>query len=190
MKEYVMEFREILQLDVEKAAMEIEEKLGRLRKKLEADGIDAEEALMMDVLYYEKNFRSRDNERCESIRSAMRRDDNMQEADRCNQVETLKSLEKAANITITLGGHIHEVRCSEKTNSYEGARFYQKDEDGEYVEYAVLSVDLTTKTYDWIHHVWNLTSGNITERQSTSRYKVPIHKNEEDASHDRCGTEP
>lgn len=141
----VREFRKLLALDVAKDRAALIIKLKQLRNMLDSSGFKSDDAFAVDFEHYEKNYRNRTDERCEAIRSAMMRDENMEKADYSNNKEIFDELKEISNVKITLGGHIHEVRADVGCDCYEGARFF---DNGDY-QYAVLSIDTALKRYDW-----------------------------------------
>lgn len=141
----VKEFRKLLALDVSKDRDALKIKLKQLRDMLDSSGFKSDDAFAVDFEHYEKNYLNRTDERCEAIRSAMMRDDNMEKADYSNNKEIFDELKKKTNVKITLGGHIHEVRADVGCDCYEGARFF---DNGDY-QFAVLSIDIASNKYDW-----------------------------------------
>lgn len=173
-KDYVQQFRKILKYDLEKEQERIKNELNKLYDELTAAKVDMEEALMADVAYYIENFRSQDNERCEAIRSAMCRDDAMQDADQKSQREVFERLIEAAAINITLGGHIHKARSAKDLNCYEGPLFYRSGKG--YVEYAVLSLDMTHDEYDWVSYHHKTDGTDIKAQADESHTGIKIGK--------------
>lgn len=171
-RDYVQQFRQILGYDLKTAQALIKNKLDDLYQELTDADVGPEEALMADVSYYRKNFRSLTNERCEAIRSAMSRDDAMQAADLDSQRELFDRLIHAAHIKITLGGHIHEARVSSSSDCYEGPLFYESGKG--LVEYAILSLDQAKDTYDWTHYQCKVNGTGAKIQMPTSCKNVAI----------------
>lgn len=171
-KDYVQRFRKILGYNLKTEQASIEGELDVLYKELTDAEVGPEEAIMADVAYYRENFRNMDNERCEAIRSAMCRDDVMQAADLNSQKTIFERLINAANIKITLGGHIHKARALKDSHCYEGPLFYRSDKD--LVEYAVLSLDCAGSKYDWTHYQHKTDGSDVKVQTGTSHTGVPI----------------
>jgi len=149
----VKKFRDILKLDPTKDQEEIQNKIDGLVAALLNEDLDAEDPLMADCTYYKDNFRDTEDERCESIRSAMMRDDKMQEEDKKKLTEVFKDLKKENGTEIILGGHVHEFKKSQSTHTYDGSLFYdtgRKEKKNMPFAFAVLCINQSKMKYSWI----------------------------------------
>lgn len=169
MEQCVDEFAEILKMPRKNAIdlSAIEQKLDTLRTKLTGyKMISEEDPIMADVMYYQRNFRNADDERCEAIRSAMIRDINMKLADLQAQTESFDGLISIAKIKIILGGHIHKVNLSRNRHCYEGPLFYDTSNN---INYGILKLNRDD-------HDWTLYTGSTLSQKpdySSSISKVP-----------------
>ena len=172
MRNYVDRFRKILgqPLQTEADRQTVKNDVEFLYRDLVRERLTPEaDMLMTDVLFYRNNFRELSNERCETIRSAMQRDDNMQKADQKNQREMFGSLIQDANVKIILGGHIHEINLRDDVHCYEGPLFY--DDAAQKYLYGILTMNQTAQTHDWMGR--ETTSGGSVPIPGGAKYYVP-----------------
>lgn len=163
MKGYVEEFEKILDMPVERESAQIGTAVEILYGKLDRIGLSPDEdTFMTDVSYYKDHFRDMDDERCEAIRLAMKRDRNMQDADRANQDTSFKELIDIAKIRIVLGGHIHKTQTEVVRHYYEGPLFFTSDILDTF-QYGVLSIDCNKGTHDWLLTKYNNKAYEIVE---------------------------
>lgn len=131
------------------------------------DNLYSTDPFLIDFLYYIRNYKNKDDERCHYIKLSAQRDKEMEDQDRKNYLEQFRKLVDNAQIKIALGGHIHRTEL--KGRCYAGPR--GTDKDG-MLHYGILRLRETD--HDWLE-AWTDKTGKTGLKRESDHFleKIP-----------------